>query len=241
METKETTVYLVRHGESTGNIKKQFVGSTDLDLSPAGERQVASLTAAFEGVRLDRIISSHYIRAVRTAKALRGERDMDIEIDDGFREIDCGLWEEMTFDEVNEAYPGQLIMWQKYTHMLRMPKGDTVEEVRARAFDAFLRVIRESEGKSVAIATHMMTVHTIMISLLGIPVHRMHDLPDSLNTGITELRVRTEGNKVFTRLIRYSDVSHLPSELCLALVGGEAILPDCKVDELKEREFCVGC
>ena len=39
-----TEIYLVRHCEAMGNVKRLFQGSTDLDISETGEKQ---LKAAF--------------------------------------------------------------------------------------------------------------------------------------------------------------------------------------------------
>ena len=221
----ETIVYLVRHGETNANAGIKFAGSSDIELSDNGRAQVSTLTDFFRNVRVDKVFSSPLKRALATARAVVGDKGIDINVDHELREINCGKWELLSFDEVDRRYPGQLIMWLKYTHMLRMPEGDTVEEVRVRATRALLRILRENEGKSVVITSHMMTLHTIVISLLGIPNYKMHSIPDALNASITELHFYTEGDRIEVQLVRYSDTSHMSDELRSQLVGGGSVSP----------------
>ena len=45
-----TNIYMVRHCEAMGNVKRLFQGSTDLDISETGEKQLEYLNRRFEEI-----------------------------------------------------------------------------------------------------------------------------------------------------------------------------------------------
>ena len=72
-----TTVYFVRHGETTANASRIFQGISDFPLSPKGIAQGKLLQKRFAQVPYDHIFSSPLSRAVDTAKILnRPAKDM---------------------------------------------------------------------------------------------------------------------------------------------------------------------
>src|SRR3712207_6207211 len=67
----ETTLYLVRHGRTNGNVQKQFQGSTDSPLDPLGLRQAERIAHRLSlEARADAIVSSPLIRARTTAEII---------------------------------------------------------------------------------------------------------------------------------------------------------------------------
>lgn len=74
-------VYLVRHGESEGNIGLLRQGSST-PLSEAGKKQVEAITKRFENISIDRIISSPQTRAKHTAEAINRVLNKPIEFSD---------------------------------------------------------------------------------------------------------------------------------------------------------------
>ena len=62
-----TKIYVVRHCEALGNVMRIFQGSTDLDISELGAKQLEFLRKRFKNIELDRVISSPLLRARKTA------------------------------------------------------------------------------------------------------------------------------------------------------------------------------
>jgi broad specificity phosphatase PhoE len=71
-------IYLVRHGESEGNIGDLRQGSIT-PLSESGEAQAQMLTRRFENVNIDKIISSPQVRAKHTAETIDALLNIGIE------------------------------------------------------------------------------------------------------------------------------------------------------------------
>lgn len=62
-----TILLLVRHGESLGNARREFLGHTNKDLSELGYKQAEKTAEYLSKVKIDAVYSSDLIRAHNTA------------------------------------------------------------------------------------------------------------------------------------------------------------------------------
>lgn len=232
MQTRQkTTVYLIRHGETMGNVTGAFIGSTDIDLSDTGRMQVAYLGQAFQRLSLDRVYSSPYKRARLTAESVIGGRDIPLIIEPLIREIDCGDWEGKFADELERLYPGQPKLWDSAPHLLHMTNGETFDDVRERVTRGFLKIVNGENGNTIAITAHMLANHLIMCSLLGIPNSDAWSIPKANNTSVTTIYIYDNGR---FEIADYGSIKHLPKQLADTLAPTDAVNPD-NLDELPQK------
>uniref|UniRef100_A0A669E1Y9 6-phosphofructo-2-kinase/fructose-2,6-biphosphatase 3 n=1 Tax=Oreochromis niloticus TaxID=8128 RepID=A0A669E1Y9_ORENI len=95
------TIYLCRHGESTDNLKGRLGG--DAGLSPHGKQFSSALARFVEEQQLKdlKVWTSQLCRSIQTAEHL----GVPYEQWKALNEIDAGVCEEMTYDEVKEKLP----------------------------------------------------------------------------------------------------------------------------------------
>lgn len=127
-------VLVVRHAETAWSRSGQHTSRTELDLTPEGERQAASIGAALAGTPIDLVLCSPRFRARRTAE-LAGLEPVQIEAD--LAEWDYGDFEGLTTIEIQERCPGWSLWDGPWSG------GETAAEVVARAdrlVDALLRL-----------------------------------------------------------------------------------------------------
>lgn len=79
-------LYIVRHGESEGNVSHRHQSPTER-LSKNGLQQAEKLAKRFEAIPISRIISSTMTRAYQTAEAISRRKNVTIETSDLFTEI----------------------------------------------------------------------------------------------------------------------------------------------------------
>lgn len=79
-------IYLVRHGESEGNIAKTHQPETS-PLSLEGLRQADKLAARFDGTDAKKIIASPLMRTKQTAEAIAKVTGLEIEFEDRIKEL----------------------------------------------------------------------------------------------------------------------------------------------------------
>lgn len=214
-----TQIYIVRHCEAEGNVKRMFQGLTDLDITELGAKQLKALEERFDGIHIDRVISSPLIRTRKTAKAIIGNKALELEIDDDLIELDGGVIEGMTFDEIYAQYPDFKDMWENHPEDFAPENGETMLHAYERIWNTVLKIAKENKDKTVACATHGGVVRCLICKLLKNDINKLSELSFAGNTAITLIEFDDEFNYT---LKLCNDTSHLTSEL----INTSALIPN---------------
>ncbi len=212
-----TKIYLVRHCEAMGNLKKIFQGSTDCDISEDGAKQLEFLKRRFADEHIDRAYSSPLKRAVRTAeKAVEG-KGIPVEKVEGFTEIYGGVAEGRPFAEFFAENPALKDIWDNDIKNFAPKDGESMRQVYARASKAFDEIANdpENEGKTLLIASHGGVIKCLIAYLCFGTIDRLGDAPWADNTSVT-LVTKDEGG---LKVEYICDLSHLPEEFRPASVA----------------------
>ncbi len=190
---KPTRLLLLRHGSTALTGEKRFSGlGGDPELIPEGLAQAGAAARRFatpDGSgdprygRIDAIITSPLRRTQQTASAVASAAGIEPRVEEGFRELDCGTFEGLTFAEARAQYPDQLAAFLGSTAS-PAPGGESVEQVAARAAVARDRALVRFPRKTVLIVTHVTPIKTLLCQALGAPldaVHRMELAAASLS------------------------------------------------------------
>ncbi len=124
---------LLRHGHT--DITGRYLGRTDAPLSEAGWQQMRSAISDAAGWR--RIVSSPSQRCAAFAHELAEARQLPIEIDARWREMNFGAWENRLTSEIMESDPDRLrCFWENPLHH-SPPGGESLAGVAARVLAAW--------------------------------------------------------------------------------------------------------
>lgn len=163
---------MIRHGETALNAKGCYYGRTDAVLSEKGISQARYLKEILKEVSFDYIVASPLVRAYNTAQIVMEEREQEIFGDRRLMEQDFGIFEGMTYKEIQNTYPKELDAWNEEFSTYRIPKGESFADVRSRAED-FLRDIpsgRESKEEKMLIVAHKGTLGHLLAAMLKLPL-----------------------------------------------------------------------
>ena len=145
-------LYLIRHGKTEANLQHRYCGSTDLPLSEAGKEALRELHYAVSGVRF---LTSGMLRAEQTLSILFG--DVPHEKRPAFREVDFGIFEMHTYEELKEdpAY----LAWITGDNMANVPpRGESGNQMLARVLAALPELMQEDT----VLVTHGGVIAAIM-------------------------------------------------------------------------------
>ena len=177
---------LARHGETAWNAEGRYQGREDIPLSPKGESQALALGERLREVRIDRALASPLSRARRTAElALGPGRAGMLATDEGFMEIAHGSWEGLLAAEIRERDPRRALAWRDTPDEVRMPGGEALREVLARAWESLLRA-GDGMGRddTLLVVAHDAVNRVLLCRVLGLPlsqVWRFRQAPTTLN------------------------------------------------------------
>lgn len=205
-----TKIYIVRHCEAMGNVKRLFQGTSNFDISETGAAQLRFLTERFKSVELDRVYTSPLTRTVKTARAVVGEREISIIPFDGLIEIDGGILEGQPFDITFAKYPDLADTWNNAPHEFAAENGEAMIHAYERIWDTVLTLAKENRGKTIAAATHGGVIRCLACRLLKGRPELLKEVDWSDNTAVALIEFDDELNP---KLVYYNDHSHLPDEL----------------------------
>lgn len=135
-----TTLYLVRHGETTDNVAKIMQGQRQGELTPAGQVQIGQLADKLVATHFDAIVASDLRRAYDSAQIIASHIHLPILTTPLLRERDWG------------DFTGRYI-----PDLQGVPFPENVEKLEAlllRARQFLDWVVQHHEGKTVVAVGH---------------------------------------------------------------------------------------
>ena len=125
------TIYLIRHGRTEANDNWLYCGSTDLSLSEKGREELQQLHYDIKEVRF---LTSGVNRTDETLSLLFG--DVPYETEPGFREINFGIFEMHSYDELKDRRVYQI--WLEGNNETNVPpQGESGAQMKMRVLNAF--------------------------------------------------------------------------------------------------------
>ncbi len=168
MTENTTTVILVRHGECEGNREGLFRGRTDFPLNETGREHARALAEALRPLAPSAVYSSPLVRAKETARVISERCDADLILRQGFINIALGRWENRKKADIQQEYPEEWRLWLSHPERLRMAGGETLGDVRRRAFANLDVLVKGHAGGVFAIVSHRAVLKPLLAEVLDI-------------------------------------------------------------------------
>ncbi len=200
-----THLYLVRHGQSEGNLAHAFLGHTDLPLTELGHKQAEVASRFLTTLAPDAIYASDLLRAYYTAVPTAQKLSLPIEKCENLREIFAGEWEGALFDTIATDYVDDYAVWHTNIGMSRPTGGESVKELYFRIRTELERIARENEGRCVMVFLHATPIRVLGAMSNGLGLEGMKDLPWPTNASLTHFLYQ---DGVFS-LVEYSRDDYL--------------------------------
>lgn len=114
------SIYLTRHGESVYNLMGRIGG--DSDLSERGVQYAHALGQYITDQKIPslRVWTSQLKRTIQTAEPINASQERWKALD----EINAGICEEMTYEEIQEKFPKEFALRDQDKFHYRYPKGE---------------------------------------------------------------------------------------------------------------------
>jgi 2,3-bisphosphoglycerate-dependent phosphoglycerate mutase len=235
-----STLFIVRHGESAGNVARDRANAAreavirnasrdvDVPLSPLGERQATALGDWFGALPLDSrptvVITSPYLRARQTTDVIRrlghfryASDATSLVIDERFREKEFGILDGLTRYGILERFPDQAAFRAslgKFYH--RPPGGESWCDVILRLRSAFEMMCREYHGERVLVVAHSVVVLCMRYIIEGLTEEQILDIDrnnEVANCSVTRFDVDpSQGTVGKLVLDRFNFVAPLQAE-----------------------------
>jgi len=170
MSNNLTRFYIVRHGETDGNVKHIIQGQQDFPLNEHGVNQAKKRARDLKNIHFDHAFSSDLIRAHQTAEIIALEHNLIVTTTKSLRERNYGKFEGTVRDEFTEETKALFDKWHDLAEQewLRHRVDETVEtgtEVVSRVL-LFLREIAVGyPGETILTVSHGGLMRDLLVHL----------------------------------------------------------------------------
>jgi probable phosphoglycerate mutase len=201
----DTTIVLVRHGETEWNRLGRIQGHADSNLTPIGINQAEAIGVRLAGVAFDQIVSSDLGRAHHTAQLIAKHVGLEVEPDVRFRERGFGVAEGKTYAEIDHEFPEMFSRIRDTDPDFAAPGGESRRRFHERVATVLTQYAETHVGKSVLVVTHGGVLAAIYRWLTDLPIASPHKI-DIPNAGYNCLR----HDGITWQIESWGDVTHLP-------------------------------
>lgn len=157
-------LYLVRHGQSEGNVKRYFHGQTDYPLTDLGRQQAAEVAEKLKDATFTRCCASNLQRAWNTALAcLEYHPNVTPEACTDLREHFVGDMEDLPWEEAERRFPGIPEKFMKDWFHTVPPGGEDPQDMLVRVGRTIDAIIQR--GEDTLVASHFGTMSLIAVHL----------------------------------------------------------------------------
>ena len=159
-------ITFVRHCETDWNKEERCQGITDLELNSNGFMQAKKLGIFFNNEEVQYAFCSDLKRAKQTIDNINYDRRFNITYSEKLREMDQGEFEGLSLSYLRDKYSNELRIWRENPENFRLPKGETLGEVRDRGM-GYLKYITEDlpQDCTVLIVTHNLVIASILCTI----------------------------------------------------------------------------
>ncbi|MFP5304793.1 MAG: histidine phosphatase family protein [Gammaproteobacteria bacterium] len=161
---------LLRHGETVHGAELRWCGRTDVALSAAGWAQ---MWRAVEGRHWDRVVCSPLRRCSEFAHALALHLGIACRIDERWRELDFGRWENRSLDEIEADDADALRRFREDPSANPPPDGESLDSLRLRV-QAARAALECAGGERVLVVTHGGPMRVLLAPHRPMAMHVAH-------------------------------------------------------------------
>ncbi|MHB9022701.1 MAG: histidine phosphatase family protein [Armatimonadota bacterium] len=199
-------IYLIRHGQSTGNGQGCFLGWSDHPLTDLGKAQATAAAERLASLGPAPIYSSDLPRALETAEIIAQRLGSRVTADPRWREMNCGVFSGRPWDELgHDEDMSRRLAEDQYGTVI--PGGESCAQMVERVKTAFEQVCEKPE-QHIVIVSHAGPISAVLAQCLLIPPERFWALTTE-HGGITRLSI-SEG---WISVRAVNETAHLPEAI----------------------------
>ena len=199
---KYTTIYMVRHGETSANATRMIQGQTDVPLNENGLLQADLVAARLKNRPFAAIYSSDLSRALVTARKIADGRTVSPDSD--LREWHLGHWQGLHLDEVKAVFADEYAAYSCDDPEMTVSGGESNAEFLARVARVMDKLAARHPGEDILCVTHggfVCKALKYVLKYVSVPVPPCMD-----NTAIFAFRTLDGKN---WQLLCWNDSAHL--------------------------------
>jgi alpha-ribazole phosphatase len=174
--TSRTRIYLIRHGQVVGHETPSYNGHADVALTDYGIAQYHRLKERLADAGISACYCSDLSRCAVGAGIICEPLGIKPVSKTELRELNIGIWEGLTWAEITARYPAE---WQARLDDIvnyRVPDGENLLDLAARAVPALHEIVRSHRDENVLVVGHGGMNRVLLLDAIGAPLASLFNI-----------------------------------------------------------------
>jgi len=166
----------MRHGRIKQSMPRRFIGQVDLPLDEEGFSQARDMQHFLKDINFYRIFTSPLIRALQTAEIVAGNRPIKPTPVAELTEINLGVWDGLTVEEVLRQFPGEYKKRGEDLVHYHPQGGESFADLAERTLPVFTKLAMENPGPLLVVA-HAGVNRVLLSHMQQLPMQELFLIP----------------------------------------------------------------
>lgn len=172
-QIRSTSAFIKEHLNEASHANYLY----DIHRSSGKEKNFADqpnpIDTANETIKLNAVYTSGLSRAATSARIIAGPSGLTPVVLQDLRERHFGIWEGMSFLEINKMHPETFNAWAENPLRFSPTGGESTIEVRDRVIKALDSILNRHQNEHIAVVAHGGVNRIILCHVLGIPLENI--------------------------------------------------------------------
>jgi len=174
--TLTTRIHLIRHGQVEGFDSPRYNGQTNVALTKIGVEQYHRMKARLKGINISACYTSDLSRCSIGADIICPQFKIEPVKRSELRELNIGLWEGLTWEEINSRWPEE---WKaRLADMVnyRVPQGENLLDIQSRVMPVIKEFIEKHQGHEILVVGHGGVNRIVLLNAIGAPLSSVFNI-----------------------------------------------------------------
>jgi broad specificity phosphatase PhoE len=140
----------------------------DIPLDDVGREEARLAGEWLKGETIHAAYTSPLSRARDTAAVICRHHRLEVQDHPGLTDINYGSWQGLPLSEVKVIFADLYRQWESAPQTVRFPGGETLDEVKSRAWAAVEEVADRHPGQVVLLSAHRAVNKVLIASFIGL-------------------------------------------------------------------------
>jgi len=172
MFNRKCKITFISHGATIHSEENRISNNGSYPpLNDAGEEEIAKICEWLKDrtIKTDAIYSSPALRTIQSAQMISKVFKKDFEILDDLHTRIYGVWNGLTFDQIEAKYPQMLEKMHENPCLFCPDKGETIIEFDKRIAKSIKKIVDSNIGNRVIIVTHPDVIRAAISKAIQLP------------------------------------------------------------------------
>lgn len=202
-----TTLYIIRHTQTLGNVEKRLTGRKDYELTEEGITFIKKMEERLKNLSFDVAYCSTSERTKKTIQGIADKNNIPIIENENLCEMYFGIYDGWKWEDVNKVNPEIHQMHITTNEIMGIKEQESTKQVALRMRREILDIANKNKGKNILICSHGVAIEAFLRTITNEKFTERIEEHSQKNTSINIVDFNEENQQFYIRVL--NDIRHL--------------------------------